>query len=123
MKILDQKMPHKNNLLDLTGVDFKNVVVDSKNAFVIQVRADWCGECYIMTSMLEQLAAEFPDITFGAINVDMNENITKQFGVTELPFILFFHHGELVDFTIGLQSKKTLRQCIEKTMEHKEKTK
>jgi thioredoxin 1 len=110
--------------MDLTDVDFKNIVIDSKKAFVIQVRADWSGECYIMTSLLKQLAPEFSiDITFGAINVEMNEDITKQFGITELPFILFFNHGELVDFTIGLQSKKMLRHCIKKTIDHKQKTK
>jgi thiol-disulfide isomerase/thioredoxin len=76
----------QHELIDLTHVDFKKVVIDSKKAFVIQIQADWCGECFIMTSLFKQLAKEFSDqITFGYVNVETNEEITKQYGVTELP--------------------------------------
>jgi len=104
-------------LIDLTQADFKQTVIESGRAFVIQIQADWCGECYIMSTILKQMAAQFADqITFGFINVDTNEEIAKHYGVTELPFLLFFNRGELVDFLIGLQSKKTALQYIEKTL-------
>jgi thioredoxin 1 len=104
-------------IFDFTDTDFKETIIKSGDAFIIQVRADWCGECFIMSSIVEQLADAFSDrITFGVINVDMNEHVTKHYGVTELPFLLFFNHGELVDFLIGLQSRKKVQQVIEKTI-------
>jgi thioredoxin 1 len=109
----------QHELVDLTHADFKKVVIDSKKAFIIQIQADWCGECFIMTSLLKQLAIEFADrITFGYVNVDTNEAITKQYGVTELPFLLFFNHGELLHHLIGLHSKRTLCFFIENTIAH-----
>ncbi|MBN1559093.1 hypothetical protein JW998_02505 [candidate division KSB1 bacterium] len=104
--------------LDLTDANFKRVVIDSKKPFIIEIRADWCGECFIMESILRQLAAEFSDhISFGYVNVDTNEEITRQFGVTELPFILYFNNGELLHHFIGLHSRKTVRHHLEKIMD------
>jgi len=109
-------------IFDFTDADFKETIIKSGDAFIIQVRADWCGECFIMSSIIEQLSEVFSDrLTFGIINVDMNEHVTKHFGITELPFVLFFNHGELVDFLIGLQSKKKVQQMIEKTINYSKK--
>ena len=114
-------MPEKKNqylIVDLTDADFKKVVLAGKKAFVVQIQADWCGECFIMTSILQQLAQEFSGrVAFACINVDSNEDMIKQYGVTDLPFILFFNHGELVDHLIGLQSRKKLTRRIEKMMD------
>jgi thioredoxin-like negative regulator of GroEL len=104
-------------LIDFTDTTFKETIIDSGDAFIIQIRADWCGECFIMSSIVEQFVDEYSDrITFGFINVDMNEEITKYYGVTELPFLLFFNHGDLVDFLIGLHSKKRVQQYIDETI-------
>ena len=107
----------RHYFIDLTDANFTKVVIESKKAFIIEIRADWCGECYIMEPILRQLANEFSEnITFAYVNVDTNQEITKQYGVTELPFILYFKNGELLHHLIGLQSKKKLRQYIEDTI-------
>lgn len=120
---MTRTIPKTQHLIfDFTDVNFKEKIIKSGDAFVVQVRADWCGECYLMSSIIEQLATLYGErITFGVINVDMNEHITKQYGVTDLPFLLFFNHGELVDFLIGLQAKKKVQQMIEKTINHEKK--
>ena len=104
-----------HQFIDLTDANFKQVVIDSKKAFIIEIRADWCGECFLMEAILRQLAAEFSDhVSFGYVNVDTNEEITKQFGVTDLPLILYFNKGELIHHFIGLHSRKILRHYLEK---------
>jgi thioredoxin 1 len=119
MEKTSELRPMRQQNQDLTEGDFKKLVIESKKAFLVQIQADWSGECFIMTSILNQLAREFSDdITFGYVNVETNEELTKHYGVTELPFLLFFNHGELLDFLIGLQSKKTLRFYIKKTITH-----
>ncbi|MBN1464316.1 hypothetical protein JXA02_01050 [candidate division KSB1 bacterium] len=101
--------------IDLTDANFKHAVIDSKKPFIIEIRADWCGECFIMEAILKQLAAEFShQISFGYVNVDTNEEITKQFGVTELPLLMFFKEGELAHHCIGLRSRSSVRQQLVK---------
>ena len=105
----------RQTFIDLTKKNFKETGIDSKKAFIVEIRADWCGECFILEPLLKRLAAEYSGrIRFGFVNVDTNEELTKQFGVTELPFTLFFKNGELVHHLIGLHSTKILRRYTEK---------
>lgn len=104
-------------VFDFTDTNFKDSIIASGDAFVIQIRADWCGECFIMSSVINQLVEEYSShVTFGFVNVDTTEEIAKNYGVTDLPFLLFFNHGELVGFLIGLHSKRKIQQFIEKTI-------
>lgn len=108
-----------DEIIDLTHENFKKAVIESKKAFVIQIQADWCGECYIMRSILRQLAGKLKDqISFGTIDIETNEDIAKHYGVTELPFLLFFSQGELMHHLIGLQSKKKLYDAIRMILAH-----
>lgn len=109
-------------IFDFTDTNFKESIVASGEAFVIQIRADWCGECFIMSNMINQLVNEYSSrITFGFVDVDTTEEIAKNYGVTDLPFLLFFNHGELVDFLIGLQAKRKIQHYIEKTINFEKK--
>jgi thioredoxin-like negative regulator of GroEL len=104
-------------VFDFTDTNFKDSIIASGEAFVIQIRADWCVECFIMSNLINQLVEDYSThVTFGFVNVDTTEEIAKDFGVTDLPFLLFFNHGELVDFLIGLQSKRKIQHIIEKTI-------
>ncbi|MBN1481883.1 hypothetical protein JXA70_16555 [candidate division KSB1 bacterium] len=117
MEMISKAQGTPDNIINLTRENFKKVVIESKKAFVIQIQADWCGECYIIKSILRQLAGHFRDqISVGYIDIETNEDIAKHYGVTELPFLLFFNHGELKHHLIGLQSKKKLRDYIQKTI-------
>ncbi len=112
----------QQRLIDFTDTNFKETIVDSDNAFLIQIKAEWCGECFIMSNIINQLIGQYSDrLTFGFINVDTSEEITTYYGVTDLPFLLFFNHCELVDFLIGLHPKKTVQQYIEKTISFEKK--
>ena len=82
------------------------------------ISAEWSGECYILEPIFKQLAMEYGDrLNFARVNIDLGEKIAHNYGVTELPFFLFFKRGELMAHFIGLQSKKILKQQINKLLE------
>jgi thioredoxin 1 len=67
-----------------------------------------------MAPLMERLAAEYEGrIHFGRLDIDANEEIAREFGVTELPFLLFFRDGKLVDFIIGTVSRQVLKEHIQ----------
>ena len=92
---------------------FYHQIQTSQKPFIVIIGADWCGNCHILKPMLEALAIDFNElIGFTKINIDINEEIAQNYGVSELPIILFFKNGQLIDHTIGLVSKKHINQKI-----------
>ena len=100
-------------LVDLTDSNFKSIVVESEENFVVEVCADWSGECFLMSRNIEETARKFhSQVQFGRINIDLNERTSSEYGITDLPFILFFRKGELVFHSIGLLSAHVLEREI-----------
>ena len=91
------------------------MVIDSGDTYLVEVQADWSGECYIMSKIIKEIAVSYHSkIRFARINIDLNEHVTTNYGITELPFLLFFKNGDLVHHLIGLQSRKKLTEHIER---------
>ncbi len=104
---------HSASILDLSDADFSETVIQSKQPFCVMIGAEWSGECFILEPIFKQLANDYSDqLNFARVNIDLGENITHEYGVTDLPFFLFFRNGELVGHLIGLQSKTRLEQQI-----------
>jgi thioredoxin 1 len=106
-------MEKRSDIITLTGKNFWKRVLESPLPFLVEIRADWSGSCEIMAPLIEHLAAEYAGrIHFGRLDIDANEEIAREFGVTELPFLLFFENGKLVDHIIGIISQKVLEAHI-----------
>jgi len=105
----------KSEIADLTDENFKTIVVESGENYFIEVSAEWSGECYLMSRIIEQCAKKFsPHVRFGRINVDLNKTVAQNFGITDLPFLLFFRDGELVYHYIGLLPAAALEKEIKR---------
>jgi thioredoxin 1 len=107
-------MEKNANIITLTGKSFRRRVLESSLPFLVEIGAEWSGSCDIMAPLMERLAVEYEGlIHFGRLDIDANEEIAREFGVTELPFLLFFRDGKLVDFIIGTASRKVLEERIQ----------
>ena len=81
---------------------------------VIDFWATWCGPCQRLTPIIEQLAEEYQDrVVIGKYNVDEGEDLVAQFGIRNIPVVLFLKGGEVVAKKVGLTSKAVLQQQIE----------
>jgi thioredoxin 1 len=102
-------------VIDLTHEDLKQYVIQNKITCCIEVRADWSGECYLMEVVLHQFEKEFAGlIEFAKTDIEVQQEIARDYGITELPFLLLFKKGELVECLIGLQAKKKLHDALKK---------
>ena len=70
--------------------------------------ASWCGPCKMIAPIVEEIAAERPDITVGKVNVDEEMDLARRFGIASIPTILVFKNGELSKTSIGYCSKEEL---------------
>jgi thioredoxin 1 len=79
--------------------------------FVVDLWATWCGPCRMLSPIVSELAEEYDGrIVVGKCDIEENEDIPMQFGVRNIPTLLFFKGGELVDKFVGAAQKSTLKE-------------
>ena len=78
---------------------------------VVDLWATWCGPCRQIAPIVSELAEEFDGkLVVGKCDVEENDDIAMEFGVRNIPTILFFKRGQLVDKFVGATSKATLTE-------------
>lgn len=76
---------------------------------VVDLWATWCGPCRMLAPTIKELADDYDGkIVVGKCDVEENGDIAMQFGVRNIPTILFFKGGQLVDKFVGAASKNVL---------------
>ena len=73
-----------------------------------------CGPCRQIAPIVSELAEEFDGkLVVGKCDVEENDDIAMEFGVRNIPTILFFKGGQLVDKFVGAANKSTLKEKFE----------
>jgi thioredoxin 1 len=97
----------------ITNTNFEEALA-VPGLLVIDFWATWCGPCRMLSPIVDELAAEFEGrATIAKCNVDDCEDIAMRFGVRNIPTLVFVKDGEVVDRTVGVQSKQDLAAKIQ----------
>ena len=76
---------------------------------VVDFWATWCGPCRMIAPIVEELAKEYDGrINVGKCDVEECEDIAAEFGIRNIPTLLFFKNGEVVDKLVGAVQKNKL---------------
>ena len=103
--------------LEFTDANFQSTVMESDKLSVIDFWAEWCGPCRAIGPVIEELATEYAGkVNIGKVNVDVNPNLSMNFGITSIPAILFVKGGQVVDKQIGAVPKSVLDKKIQSHM-------
>lgn len=78
---------------------------------VVDFWATWCGPCRMIAPIIEELAREYDGkIVVGKCDVEENDEIAAEFGIRNIPTILYFKGGQMVNKTVGALSKAKLEE-------------
>lgn len=91
--------------LEITNSNYKEVLAEGKPV-VIDFWAPWCGPCKMVGPIIDELASEYEGrVIIGKCDVDDNDDITAEFGIRNIPTVMFFKNGQLVDKQVGSAPK------------------
>ncbi len=99
--------------LELKDGNIKEIM-NSGKPVVVEFWAEWCGPCRMVGPIVEELAKEFDgQVVIGKMDVDENVETPNEYGIRNIPTILFFKDGQVVDKQIGATQKAVLAAKIQ----------
>jgi thioredoxin 1 len=99
--------------LVITDSNFDELL-KSDQPLVVDFWAEWCGPCKMVGPIVEELAHEYEGkVLIGKMDVDENNDITSRYGIRNIPTLLLFKGGQMVDKQVGATQKSVLAQKIE----------
>ena len=98
--------------LEFTDSNIKDVI-NSGKPVVIDFWAEWCGPCRMVGPSIEELSKEYDgQVQIGKLNVDDNVDTPNEYGICNIPTILFIKNGQIVDKQIGAAPKAVLEAKV-----------
>jgi thioredoxin 1 len=92
----------------ITSENFESLK-NGNEPLVVDFWATWCGPCRMVGPVISKLAEKYDGkIVVGKCDVEENEDLASEFGIRNIPTILFFKGGDVVDKVVGAQSEAKL---------------
>ena len=95
--------------MEINDSNYSEVLAQNK-PMVLDFWATWCGPCRMVGPVIQQLADQYEgQVIVGKVNIEEDaDNLEAQFGIRNIPTILFMKNGEVVDKVVGAAPKPTL---------------
>ena len=92
--------------------NFHEEVMNSDKPVLLDFWAPWCGPCRMVVPMVEQIAAERPDVKVGKINIDEEFELARQFGISSIPTLMVLKEGRIVRQSTGAMPKNKILDML-----------
>ena len=101
------------SVLTITDSNFENEVIKSDKPVIVDIYAEWCGPCKMMSPVIDSIAEELGDsVKVGKVNVDENVEIVEKFQIMSIPTIIIFKNGEMSSKFIGFTDKEEIINAV-----------
>lgn len=100
-------------MLNVTDSNFESLL-NSGTPLVLDFWAEWCAPCRMVTPILESLAEQYAGkVNIGKMNIEENNDVVLKYAIRNIPTLLFFKNGELVDKFVGSAQRSIYESKIE----------
>lgn len=100
--------------VEVNDSNFEEVVLKSDKLVIIDFWAEWCGPCRMVTPIIEEISEEYDGkVLVAKVDVDSNPGISSKLGIRNIPTVMFFKDGEMVDKQVGAVPKSNFVSKLE----------
>jgi thioredoxin 1 len=101
-------------MIEVTDANFDKEVFQSGNPVIVDFWAEWCGPCRMIAPIVNEIGKEYEGrVVVAKLDIDSNPEVVNKFGIRNIPTILIFKNGEVVDKQVGAFAKHVLVAKVE----------
>lgn len=104
-----------NNIIDLTADNFETHL-EKHQVLLVDFWADWCAPCKQFANVYEEVAKLYPEVTFGKIDIAVEEELAEAFHIRSIPHLIIFKEGLAIYSESGSIPKSTLVELIDEAV-------
>ena len=97
--------------VQLNAQDFEKTITDNNLVFV-DFWATWCGPCRAFGPTFEAASEENPDIVFGKVDIDANQDLASAAGIQAVPTLMIAKQGQIIFKQAGARRAEDLDDLI-----------
>lgn len=99
--------------VNISDANFENEVLNADQPVMVDFWAEWCGPCKALSPIVDEVANEVAGkMKVVKVNIDENPNSPTKYGVRDIPTLMVFKDGELIDTKVGGMSKTDLSNWL-----------
>ena len=100
--------------MEVQDSNFKDKVLENNKLVLVDFWAEWCGPCKTLSPIIDEVADEFGEkVDVAKVDIDQNQEYAAKYGIRNIPTVLLFKNGEIVDKQVGVAPKKKYVESIE----------
>jgi thioredoxin 1 len=97
----------------VSDATFTDEVLNSETPVLVDFWAAWCGPCRVVGPILDEISVEQDGkLKIAKVNIDENQAITQQLGISSIPTMMLYKNGEIVERIVGAYPKPRILEKV-----------
>ena len=101
------------SVITVNKENFEEEVLNSNTTVLADFNAAWCGPCRMLAPIVEELSRELDNVKVVSINIDDEDELAEEYGVSSIPCLVVFKDGKEINRSVGLKSKDEITSLLE----------